>query len=209
MNSCMIILPHFDDEYCGLRSIVESPNWNVDHAVVVTDSTTQIDPQIPTPDYFNMRHRETHKYLWDNNYDPKIIALGFPEQLWITYPNMFLRCRERLAMVITREKPEWIFVPWIGDEHDDHHCIGNMFYDEWIGGDGPIAQFINVVYYQVHEPTKGHKYTKDGMPFKETHGKEFSYDKFRKLYPSQSYQVPPRMGQELYFSWGSKECAFI
>ena len=91
VTDCTLILPHFDDEYCGCRSIVGSFEWNITAAIVITDSTTQFHPIWPPDEYYRKRRQETYDYLHGSGHNCKLICLDFPEQLWtnsIVYMNV-------------------------------------------------------------------------------------------------------------------------
>jgi hypothetical protein len=191
MKTCDLVLAHFDDEYCGCRSIVESPEWEIVRAIVVTDSTTQFEPRQHPTGYYMARWEETKRYIDQYNSKTQILCLNYPEQLWSRYPDVYYGARKKLIKLFNMYTPPYLFVPHMDDNHDDHKYIGQMF--EFQEDEGPIATGAKLIKYFVHRDS-------DHFSFNPVYrGRAFNTQEFKKLYPSQRHQVPP-CSQELYLT---------
>lgn len=193
MKECTLILPHFDDEYCGCRSIVESPNWHVDRAVFITDSTTQFHPTRKPSVYYEIRLQESTRYLKRYNPHIAIRTLDFPEQLW-EIDSVHYNLVSSLKGI---PYSEYTFVPYFDDAHKDHRVVGQIFATQQVK---PIS---NIVYYLVHHK-KGFKLPSfldwNNYPFKllMTKGQKWDGHNFLNLYPSQAMQYIS-LQEEQYF----------
>ena len=89
-ESCTLILPHFDDEYVGCRSIIESDYWNVKKIVWVTNSAIQLAlNRESTSVWYERRSGESSYYIYRETPDPvdkyyhiDVELWDFPELLW-------------------------------------------------------------------------------------------------------------------------------
>ena len=189
MTDCTLVLPHFDDEYCGLRSIVESKDWNVINAVFVTDSTTQFEPaEIPSI-YYDRRLQESEQYLNLHQNMLTIRVLDFPEQLW---DNRIIT--ENLRKVLKQiHFEDIVFVPYFNDAHLDHKVVGRMFLRK------EVAEYSDIIYYRVHHvnpdghvPAASSDDMRLALEFEDqrTYGKNWDPGEFIELYPSQRKQIP-------------------
>lgn len=178
MTDCTLILPHFDDEYCGCRSIVESKEWKVKQAIFVTDSTTQFEPSMIPSEYYEQRLEESQSYLARHQGWPIIRVLDFPEQMW---NNEVVRAN-LMEVLCKISYQKIIFVPYWDDEHWDHRYIGTLFEREG----HLIAPESELIYYKVHRIESDPNFRLQHI----TTGTRWDVEEFKKLYPSQIKQVP-------------------
>lgn len=115
----MVIAPHPDDEILGVGGTIArlvQEDWRVTVAIVTKARESMFPAELIRRG--REEARASHDYL---AVAETFFCDDMPAALLDTVPHSHLN--ERMAALIQRERPEWLFIPFVGDIHMDHQLV--------------------------------------------------------------------------------------